>query len=301
MVYNKKDKNKSGIYAIKNKINGKLYVGKAKDIDQRIRQHVTQLNKKNKDENRHLISSWHKYGRHSFEYYVLEYVSFNEQVLKEKELYWIEKMRVLERDFGYNMRLDSSTNMIVHDETRKLLSLAHENRFEKFPYLKQHLSETSSKRWKEDKSLLEQMRKNVSKANTNYSIVQFTRNMELVNEFESQLYIRQNHPELYLPAILQVCNGNKASYKNFYWRYRSIETKEIIHQRKGKPYHRAVLMYDAASHEILQEFLSLKEAANFTGVANQTNIQQMCKKKTFYKTKNYYFRYKNDTEDIVQS
>lgn len=57
MIQRKEDQNKSGIYVIKNKINNKVYVGKAVNIYRRIKAHITALNTKNKDENRHLINS----------------------------------------------------------------------------------------------------------------------------------------------------------------------------------------------------------------------------------------------------
>ena len=47
----------SGIYLIRNKVNNKIYIGKAKNIYERIRQHINLLNKKSKDENIHLINS----------------------------------------------------------------------------------------------------------------------------------------------------------------------------------------------------------------------------------------------------
>lgn len=57
MKQRKEDKNKSGIYAIKNNINNKFYVGKAIDIYKRIKAHVTNLNTKNSNDNIHLINS----------------------------------------------------------------------------------------------------------------------------------------------------------------------------------------------------------------------------------------------------
>ena len=57
MIQEKKDKKKSGIYVIKNKINNKIYVGKAVDIYKRIKAHVTLLNTKSKNENIHLINA----------------------------------------------------------------------------------------------------------------------------------------------------------------------------------------------------------------------------------------------------
>ena len=49
--------NKFKVYKITNKINNKVYVGKAVNIYRRIKAHITALNTKSKDENRHLINS----------------------------------------------------------------------------------------------------------------------------------------------------------------------------------------------------------------------------------------------------
>ena len=64
MKLNRKEHlDKSGIYCIRNKVNNKVYIGKAKCIYRRIRQHINLLNKRSKDENEHFINAWHKYGR----------------------------------------------------------------------------------------------------------------------------------------------------------------------------------------------------------------------------------------------
>lgn len=122
MKLNKNDKSKSGIYCIKNQINGKVYIGKTKDLYVRIRQHVYQLRYKSLDENRHLINAWYKYGEEAFEYFVIEYLSFDEELLKTRELYWQKKYNSLSRKYGYNLRSDSSTNCVVHKETSELIS-----------------------------------------------------------------------------------------------------------------------------------------------------------------------------------
>ena len=46
----------------------------------------------------------------------------NEDLLRERELYWMRKFNSTDRRYGYNLRMDSSTSMIVHEETRKRLS-----------------------------------------------------------------------------------------------------------------------------------------------------------------------------------
>lgn len=71
--------------------------------------HIYNLNIKSKDENRHLINAWHKYGSDNFICFVLEQFKFNEELLKEKELYWILKYNSIDNRYGYNLRLDSST------------------------------------------------------------------------------------------------------------------------------------------------------------------------------------------------
>ena len=122
MKANIKDKNKSGIYCIINKINNKKYIGKAKCIHKRIKGHIAACNTKDKDENPYLINAWYKYGRENFEYFVLEYLDLDENLLSEKELYWQKKLNVTNRNMGYNLRLDSSTKMITHKDTRLKIS-----------------------------------------------------------------------------------------------------------------------------------------------------------------------------------
>jgi group I intron endonuclease len=292
MKYNQKDRNKIGIYAIENTLNNKIYVGKSKNIDTRIRAHVTMLNKKSKDENRHLIRAWHKYGRNNFKYYVLEYLPLNEKLIKEREYYWIIKLNTLDRECGYNLRLDSTTKLIVSEETRKLMSKSGKQRFKNNPSLRKEFSDKHTKFWKDNPIIKQEMKKKVSNNHTNYRIVQFDRKMNLINEFNTQLELRTLHPELYLPAILQVCNGNKASYLNYFWRYRCIKTNEIIFQKERRSKRTEILMIDKFTHEILKIFKSGTEAAKYVGQSASSNISKMCIEETFYKTKDYYFRFK---------
>lgn len=122
MKANKKD-NKCGIYCIKNIVNNKVYIGKSKNIYKRIHQHLYDLrNNRFKNENQHLLKSWYKYGNDNFEYFVLEYLDYDENLVKEKELYWINYYNSTDRNKGYNFRMDSSTKMICHKETSKKIS-----------------------------------------------------------------------------------------------------------------------------------------------------------------------------------
>lgn len=61
----------SGIYGIRNIVNGKIYVGQTKDFKHRWREHVRELNH-NIHHNKHLQNAWNKYGEENFEFFVIE-------------------------------------------------------------------------------------------------------------------------------------------------------------------------------------------------------------------------------------
>ena len=87
-----------GIYMIKNKINGKVYIGQTKDISQRWSSHKCELNS-NRHVNRHLQASWNKYGASAFDFIVIEYCDQNQ--LNEKEKHFIAQYDSYQN--GYNL------------------------------------------------------------------------------------------------------------------------------------------------------------------------------------------------------
>jgi len=118
-------KNISGIYLILNIKNGKVYVGKSHNIYNRITEHISRL-KNNICENEYLQNSFNKYGKESFDYSILE-ICNDEDIVSKKELFWMKKLNSLDRNFGYNLRSDSDSKMIVH----KLTSLKISKRLKK--------------------------------------------------------------------------------------------------------------------------------------------------------------------------
>lgn len=114
---------KCGIYCIKNIVNNKMYIGKSKNIYSRMYQHLSDLNLgKRKSKNSHLLNAWEKYGKDNFECFVIELLELNDDLVKNKELYWIQYYDTINRKKGYNLRMDSDTKMIVHKETSKKIS-----------------------------------------------------------------------------------------------------------------------------------------------------------------------------------
>lgn len=112
---------KSGIYKILNKINGKAYVGSAVNLNLRWSQHKSKL-KINEHPNKYLQASWNKNGLENFEFVVIEYC--DKSILLEREQFWIDNLKVCDREFGYNTRIVASSNIGIKlsEETKKLLS-----------------------------------------------------------------------------------------------------------------------------------------------------------------------------------
>lgn len=92
---------RSGIYAIKNKTTQKLYIGQSIDIYHRWNKHVSELNNGH-HHNDYLQKAWNKYGEKDFECIVLEYCDQN--LLDEKEQYYINLYDTTNRDVGYNLK-----------------------------------------------------------------------------------------------------------------------------------------------------------------------------------------------------
>jgi group I intron endonuclease len=92
---------KIGIYAIRNKLNNKYYIGQSIDISRRIRDHKLDL-RKNRHYNIHLQRSWNKYGKDAFEFKIIEVVN-DADILDDKEIGYISFYNSFEG--GYNQSL----------------------------------------------------------------------------------------------------------------------------------------------------------------------------------------------------
>ena len=87
----------TGIYQIKNLINGKIYIGQSKNIASRWHRHRTDYRKFDYA----IYRAMRKYGLNNFEFSVLEECSIDQ--LNEREIYWIEEKDSHNPEHGYNL------------------------------------------------------------------------------------------------------------------------------------------------------------------------------------------------------
>lgn len=129
-IRNKRDEERrcdtSGVYMIRNKTNGKVYVGSSLDLKQRWIDHRKAL-RGNRHPNGRLQNSWNKYGEDAFEYVILEYVQEIDKLL-DREQYWIDESKCQNDVYGYNI-LGQAENSYGYEHTadakRKMSQAGH--------------------------------------------------------------------------------------------------------------------------------------------------------------------------------
>lgn len=89
----------SGIYQLKSKSTGKVYVGLTGDLKTRKRSHLNYL-KKHKHYNKYLQRNYNKYGKEDLVFSVLE--CCEEKFLEEREIFWIKELDACNKEKGFN-------------------------------------------------------------------------------------------------------------------------------------------------------------------------------------------------------
>jgi len=111
------------IYAIKNKINGKKYIGQTtRPLYKRIYEYKAAFNH-SKFYNEYLLSSFKKYGWDNFEFSVID-TATNIIELNEKEIKYIRDYNSNNKEFGYNIEI-GGRNSIPDMETLEKMSKSH--------------------------------------------------------------------------------------------------------------------------------------------------------------------------------
>lgn len=108
----------SGIYMIKNKINGKIYIGQSLDIERRKKQHFYSLSSNNHP-NFHLQNSYNKYGPDNFVFKTIKR-NIPKSQLNSLEQRYIKVFKSSNPKFGYNLTNGGESNTPIQAVRSKI-------------------------------------------------------------------------------------------------------------------------------------------------------------------------------------
>lgn len=140
----------TGIYTITNLFNNKMYVGSTGvNFKYRFNNHIKAL-KLNKHKNKHLQTSWNKYGENNFKFEILEECDI--EFCLSIELYWITMLNTKNRNFGYNICDPLKTRLGINHtiETKNKLKITrNSNQYKIFykPVLQYTIDDIFIKKW----------------------------------------------------------------------------------------------------------------------------------------------------------
>lgn len=200
----------SGVYCIRNEIDGKCYVGKSTNIPKRWKEHKALL-RKGHHHNKHLQCAWNCYGEDSFNFMVLEYA--NPEELGELEIAYISKHKAFGEN-GYNFTMGGDGGLLgmpKTEETRHKISKANKGR--------QHTPEEKAKVSKalKGRTLSDEHREKIGLANK-VSHVKSVLCVETGQVFNS-LKEAGNYFNTDCSNIGHVCNGRQEKAKGFHFTY----------------------------------------------------------------------------------
>ena len=204
----------SGIYLIKNTVNGKVYVGKTLNFRKRFSKYNYAINhKKVKMINQRFLNSIVKYGVGKFEFSIIEKCKVDD--LSDRELYWMLHYNSTDPEFGYNLRLDSSTGMVTHQLTRDKISKRVKSEYERGLRNPETTSEFFKEFWKNPDNK-NKMIKNLKESKSSFFIKKSPKGDVLKIYFGIEDVVNCNGGYKW-QNVYAACNGNKKSYMGFIW------------------------------------------------------------------------------------
>jgi group I intron endonuclease len=118
-----------GIYLIRNKLNGKCYVGQAHNIEKRWVYYLRSESTKSRlglAGAELLRKAIKKHGVINFDFSILEELPEDDQFkMNSREQFWVSKFHAFVEDGGYNLTLGGGQNGTFSKESRKRMSNSH--------------------------------------------------------------------------------------------------------------------------------------------------------------------------------
>lgn len=216
----------SGIYLIRNLITQHLYIGSAKNLKKRRREHFNAL-LRNKHHSQFLQRSYNKHGISNFVFDVLEYCNGEELIKREQHFIDVLNPR-------YNMcRIAGNTLGTKRSEETKLkLSISHlgkvpwnkgipatkEQKKKQSNLLKGRPSPMKGKKWSNASRKRASDSHKGKPANNKTPILQFDLNNNFIAEFDS---LTEAQLLTNTKGIYQVLSGRCKTANNFIWKRKS--------------------------------------------------------------------------------
>jgi len=196
--------------------------------------------------NPHLYGDVQRHGWSAFRWFVVEEMPGSTQKERlHREAYWIRQFNTTDREFGYNLRLDTQQGMVVHPETRKKMSENNKGELNRNygnkwtdemkesmseiaksrhaagkygDEWKQKIGKASSEFWGKNPEKKKLMAEKVRVKKQKYIFKQYTKEGDLLKTWDSISDILTEHPDYHRQAIYSVCGGHKSSYRGFVWK-----------------------------------------------------------------------------------
>lgn len=111
-------KRQCGIYCIRNRINGKIYIGSSQNAYHRVRsQHFDRL-QGGVHTNPHLQAAWNQYGKENFESFLLE--KCDKSILIAREQWYLDNTLCLDNRYGYNINVKAECTVLTPAQCKKI-------------------------------------------------------------------------------------------------------------------------------------------------------------------------------------
>ena len=240
-----------GIYMIQNKLNNKMYIGQAVDIEDRWGEHRRGL-RGGYHHNKHLQNSWKRDGEENFEFTVL--LECEESDLNMYEEYYIFELMTYDPRVGYNKNYggdsgrpteetrrkisESCKGKQLSEETRRKLSDSQKGKYcgEKSYWYGKHRSEEHKRKISEankGKQLSEEHKRKLSEANKGKQlseehkrklskpVVQIDPTTNKIVKMWESAREADRQEGFTNSKISQCCNGKRKTHKGYKWMYLS--------------------------------------------------------------------------------
>lgn len=282
------------IYSIKNKVNGKLYVGRTNNYQRRYNEHFGK-----KDTCTILRKAFEKYGKDNFVMKpIVSFTTYNRQILDDVlnalEKYYIEKFDTYKNGYNATLGGEGNSGWEVSEETRKKRSQSLKGRKVSDKERERLLSYVKNRVWTKEqrehqKNIMLNRDPSIQKkiadklrgrkrdkdlimkaaAKRRKPILQYSLNGVFLKEHDGAICLGEQKEA----NIIACCKGKIASAYGYIWKYKTSNVYPIKIQAP-KNYHvsnRPIIQFDKQNN-VIKEYESATKAAIETSVGRKAII-----------------------------